>query len=66
LEAELHKNLGDLEKLGQLLMQSKGQTFYLPAKNMLQLLKTFSVMRDLRVNWRKKKMVVSVKTTVVV
>jgi hypothetical protein len=47
LEAELLKNLSDLEKLGQLLFQSKGQTFYLPIPKLVVLMRNFHLMTQL-------------------
>lgn len=55
---DLTKNLGDLEKLSQIVLMQKNQTFYLPIKNLLQLIRTFNMMVRLR-RWpsilRKKK-----------
>jgi len=55
---ELTKNLADIEKLSQILFQTKNQILYLPLKNLFVLLKTFQVMKKLR-SWprlmRKKK-----------
>lgn len=45
LEGELTKNLGDLDKLSQMLIQQKNQTFYLPINKVILLLRSFSVMR---------------------
>ena len=57
-QTELTKNLTDLDKLSQLLLMTKNQTFYLPIKNMLVLIRTFNLLNRLRV-WpkimRKKK-----------
>jgi len=47
LEDELTKNLGDLDKLSALVMQKKGEIFYLPLKNLWILMRSFYISRKM-------------------